>query len=81
AIESLVWVNVTSSVVHANGDRAQYLDHTFKCRYVGGVAHVADDESEDVGWFPVNDMPEMTPVLTERIVTALHHRGGVRLRD
>src|SRR3954466_11837664 len=25
-LETLVWVNVTSPVVHANGDLAQYLD-------------------------------------------------------
>ena len=79
AVESLVWVNVTHPVVHANGDRAQYLDHTFKCRYLGGEAHVADDESEAVGWFPVSDLPNMTPVMMERIVTALHHKGQVRL--
>lgn len=81
AVESLVWVNVTRPVVHANGDHAQYLDHTFKCRYVGGEAHVADDESEAVGWFPVTNLPEMTPALTERIVTALHHEGTVRLTN
>lgn len=81
AVESLVWVNVTRPVVHANGDHAQYLDHTFKCRYVGGEAHVADDESEAVGWFPVTNLPEMTPALTERIVTALHHEGTARLTN
>ena len=39
-------------VVHANGDRASYLDLTFACTYVSGEAHVADDESSDVRWFP-----------------------------
>jgi 8-oxo-dGTP pyrophosphatase MutT (NUDIX family) len=81
AVESLVWVNVTRPVVHANGDHAQYLDHTFKCRYVGGEAHVADDESEAVGWFPVTNLPAMTPEVTERIITALHHEGTARLTD
>jgi ADP-ribose pyrophosphatase YjhB (NUDIX family) len=79
AVESLVWVNVTHPVVHANGDHAQYLDHTFKCRYLGGEAHVADDEAEAVGWFPVSDLPSMTRALTERISTALHHEGAARL--
>ena len=40
------------AVVHANGDRASYLDLTFACTYVSGEAHVADDESVDVRWFP-----------------------------
>ncbi len=63
------------------GTTLQYLDHTFKCRYVGGEAHVADDESEAVGWFPITNLPEMTPALTERIVTALHHEATTRLID
>ena len=81
AVESLVWVNVTDPVIHANGDHAQYLDHTFKCRYVGGEAHVSEDESEAVGWFPVTNLPEMTRALNKRIVTALHHAGTTRLSD
>ncbi|GEP34050.1 putative MutT/NUDIX-family protein [Nocardioides szechwanensis] len=78
-VEALVWVNVTSERTHVNGDRAQYLDHTFRCRYVSGTAHVADDESSEVRWCPVGDLPEMEPVLAERIHTAVRHRGGVRL--
>lgn len=78
-VDALVWVNVTEPKVHANGDLAQYLDHTFRCRYLGGVAHVADDESSDVGWFPVDRLPAMSTVLEERIRTALTHTGQVRL--
>lgn len=76
AVDALVWVNVTSPTVHVNGDRAQYLDHTFRCRYVDGVAHVADDESSDVGWFPVDDLPAMAPVFVERIRRAVRHVGS-----
>lgn len=45
-------------VVYPNGDRAQYLDVTFLCRVVGGEAHVADDESTQVGWFAPDALPE-----------------------
>jgi 8-oxo-dGTP pyrophosphatase MutT (NUDIX family) len=45
-------------VVYPNGDRAQYLDLTFACRLVSGVARVADDESTDVGWFSPDALPE-----------------------
>jgi ADP-ribose pyrophosphatase YjhB (NUDIX family) len=78
-IEALVWVNVTGPLVHVNGDRAQYLDHTFRCRYLGGVAHVADDESSEVGWFPVGRLPEMETVFEDRILAAVGHAGPVRL--
>lgn len=72
---------MTRPVVHANGDHAQYLAHTFRCRYLGGEAHVADDESLEVRWCPVDTLPEKTSVLTERIFTALHHEGPVRLTE
>lgn len=76
AVEALAWVNVTEPTVHANGDHAQYLDHTFRCRYLGGVAHVADDESSEVGWFPVDDLPVMAAVFEERIRRAVQHVGS-----
>jgi 8-oxo-dGTP pyrophosphatase MutT (NUDIX family) len=79
-VESLVWVNVTGERVYPNGDRAQYLDHTFRCRYVEGVAHVADDESSQVGWFPIDELPDMHEAHQERILTARDHTGPTRLR-
>lgn len=79
AVEELAWVNVSAPTVHANGDHAQYLDHTFRCRYVSGDAQVGDDESTAVAWFPVDDLPEMGAVLRERIMTSVHHRGSSRL--
>jgi 8-oxo-dGTP pyrophosphatase MutT (NUDIX family) len=79
AIEELVWVNVTEPTIHVNGDHAQYLDHTFRCRYLEGEPYPADDESSDVAWFPLSDLPTMKPSLRDRIVTAVQHTGPVRL--
>ena len=45
-------------VTYPNGDVAQYLSLTFWCRYVDGVARVADDESTAVGWFALHALPE-----------------------
>ena len=78
-VEALVWVNVTDPVVHANGDHAQYLDHTFRCRYLGGEAAVGDDESTAVGWFEVDALPAMAPVLHERIRRAVEHSGMTQI--
>ncbi|MDQ3615678.1 MAG: NUDIX domain-containing protein [Actinomycetota bacterium] len=77
-VERLAWVNAGPPVVHVNGDRARYLDHCFTCRYVEGRAHVADDESVDVGWFGSDDLPEMGPIFAERIACALE--AGSRTR-
>jgi 8-oxo-dGTP pyrophosphatase MutT (NUDIX family) len=78
-VEELVWVNVTEPRVHVNGDHAQYLDHTFRCRYLEGTPYPADDESVEVRWFRADDLPPMKSSLRERIVTAIEHDGPVRL--
>ena len=70
-VEHLSWVNAGPPVVHVNGDRATYLDHCFSCRYVDGVAHVADDESSDVAWFDRDDLPTMRDIFRSRIEVAL----------
>ena len=77
-VEALASVNVTELVEYDNGDRAQYLDHTFRCRYVEGVAHAADDESSEVGWFHLDGLPVMEVEFVERIRTAVQHEGQVR---
>lgn len=77
-VEALASVNVTELVEYDNGDRAQYLDHTFRCRYVEGVAHAADDESSEVGWFHLDRLPVMAVGFVERIRTAVQHDGQVR---
>jgi ADP-ribose pyrophosphatase YjhB (NUDIX family) len=46
---------------YANGDEAQYMDHSFLCALQpGGNAKpfVGDEESLNVGWFDLDDLPE-----------------------
>ncbi len=78
-VEELVWVNVTETTVHVNGDRAQYLNHTFRCRYLGGTPRAADDESLEADWFRIDSMPSMRPTMLERIMTAAGHTGPTKL--
>lgn len=77
-VEDLVGVGVTDVIVHANGDHAQYLDHTFRCQYIDGLASVSDDESSEVGWFDTGNLPIMDAVLEKRILMALAHTGTIR---
>ncbi|MFI6416080.1 NUDIX hydrolase [Streptomyces sp. NPDC050842] len=58
-------------VVYPNGDTCQYMDVAFRCRAVGGEARVNDDESTEVGWFEVDDLPEMKRFSYLRIEKAL----------
>lgn len=78
-VDLLAWVDVTDVRQYPNGDRTQFVDHTFRCRYVSGKAHVADDESSEVAWFPLDRLPPMDPGHVERIGTAVSHEGPTRL--
>lgn len=77
-VERLVEVTVTEQQEYANGDRAQYLNLTFRCRYVSGVPHVGDDESLDVAWFSVHDLPTLSAEDRARIHVA--HRNEPETR-
>ena len=78
-VDLLAWVDVTGVIEYPNGDRTQYVDHTFRCRYVSGKARVGDDESVEVGWFGLDGLPPMSEGHRERIRTAVAHEGPTRL--
>ncbi|WP_243062127.1 NUDIX domain-containing protein [Humibacter sp. RRB41] len=69
--ERLVWVTVTDPVEYGNGDRAQYLDVVFRCRYVSGEAAVGDDENTDVRWYPLAELPPIAPRFQESVRLAV----------
>ncbi|MFC8273019.1 NUDIX domain-containing protein [Streptomyces sp. NPDC057271] len=58
-------------VVYPNGDRCQFMDVSFRCRAVGGEARVNDEESTEVAWFEVDDLPQMKRFSHFRIEQAL----------
>lgn len=70
-VDRLASTGVHGEIVHANGDRATYLDLTFACTWLSGEAHVADDESSDVRWWPVSGLPPMSDLMLGRIDAAL----------
>ena len=70
-VDRLAWVQALPRTTHVNGDLARYLDHTFSCTYVSGDARVGDDESTEVGWFRVGDLPPLSPSFRDRIACVL----------
>ena len=56
-VERLLTIDTLPPLTYPNGDVCQFVDHAFACRATGGEAHVADDESLEVGWFAVADLP------------------------
>jgi 8-oxo-dGTP pyrophosphatase MutT (NUDIX family) len=78
-VERLVWVSATGVVTHVNGDLGQYLDHTFRCRWVSGDPAPGDDEATEAGWFALDALPEMAQRFLDRIAVAVDNPPDVRL--
>lgn len=66
----LAWVHVTSPIIHANGDHAQYLDHVFRMDWIDGEPFPADDESLRAQWFDLSKLPQMSVEMHRRIESA-----------
>ncbi|MEV7571715.1 NUDIX domain-containing protein [Pseudarthrobacter sp. NPDC089323] len=59
--ERVVSVGAVGPFTYPNGDVCDFLDVVFRCRYVSGTARVNDDESLAVGWFALDELPELMP--------------------
>jgi 8-oxo-dGTP pyrophosphatase MutT (NUDIX family) len=78
---AIVEVESSDAVTYPNGDVSAYLSVLFWLRHTGGVAHVADDESLDMGWFDLDDLPEPLAVSTRKRLAAFarfRRRGDSR---
>lgn len=63
----------------SNGDKCQFLDHTFYCSYVSGEARVNDEESAEVRWVSVDEATQLCGErMIDRIDAALNYQGGTR---
>ncbi|TCN43244.1 ADP-ribose pyrophosphatase YjhB (NUDIX family) [Kribbella orskensis] len=64
AVESeivrLVSIEALPPSSYPNGDQVQFLDFCFRCRPIRGEARVNDDESLEVAWYSLDDLPELT---------------------
>lgn len=78
-IERLIWVNVTRMVTYANGDQTQYINHTFRCRWVAGEPHPADGEASEARFFPLDALPPLVGEHADRVRVALEDQPETRL--
>ncbi|WP_347350520.1 NUDIX domain-containing protein [Intrasporangium sp.] len=78
-VERLVWVSAGEVIRHVNGDRGQYLDHTFRCRWVSGEPRPGDDEATETAWFELGALPPMPRRHVERVACAVADPREVRL--
>ena len=78
----LAQVKADPPMQFGNGDRCQFLDHTFLCRWVSGEAKVNDEESSQVRWVDVSDPAEralLSERMLDRIDAALNYDGHCRV--
>lgn len=69
--ERLVGVEALDLHVLPNGDQVWWLDMTFRCHAVGGLARVNDDESVEVAWFAPGEGPALDARQTRCLELAL----------
>ncbi|GAA2042318.1 NUDIX domain-containing protein [Agromyces tropicus] len=70
-VDRLAWVHQVPRVTYANGDRADYLDLTFRCTWLTGEPFAADGEMTDLGWHHPADLRAVGGEHRRRIETAL----------
>ncbi len=81
-VERLAWVHQIPRIVYGNGDQADYLDLTFRCAWVSGEPYPADGEMTEVGWYGLDELPELDRDMLRRIAHAVaeddpaHFEGG-----
>jgi predicted RNase H-like nuclease/ADP-ribose pyrophosphatase YjhB (NUDIX family) len=78
SVDRLASTSVMPEVVYDNGDRAAYLDLTFACTWLSGEAYVADDESTDVRWWPLDALPPLSASMAQRVAAALSDEREAR---
>lgn len=75
-IESLVAVHSKDAIEFPNGDKCQFMDLVFRGHAVSGEAVVGDDESLAVGWFALDELPDLEAAHQTRLQWALNFNGA-----
>jgi 8-oxo-dGTP pyrophosphatase MutT (NUDIX family) len=78
--ERITGVYTHADVVHLNGDRACYVVTAFRCSLIDGEPKVNDDESLDVAWFTLDDVPVLSPVYRQQLDDALREDPAAAFR-
>jgi 8-oxo-dGTP pyrophosphatase MutT (NUDIX family) len=71
----LASIGVSDPMVYENGDRAQYLDFTFRCHYVSGTPEPVDGEASEVAWFERDALPVLGRQFVDRVRHGLQADG------
>ncbi|SDB86454.1 ADP-ribose pyrophosphatase YjhB, NUDIX family [Raineyella antarctica] len=78
-VERLAWVTITDVIEYENGDRTQYIDHIFRCQWLGGEPRPDHEETTEARFFPVDALPPMAEKYADRVRVVLEDRPETRL--
>jgi ADP-ribose pyrophosphatase YjhB (NUDIX family) len=78
--ERLALVQTLPPMTYENGDRAQYMDLVFACRWVSGDPFPADGENTEAFWAPVSSLPAMSEDMQRRVEAGLSDEVATRFR-
>ncbi|KIQ07899.1 NUDIX hydrolase [Curtobacterium flaccumfaciens] len=78
--ERLAWVQVLPEMTYPNGDRSQYLDLVFACRYVCGTPNPADGENTEAFWARLDALPDMSENMRARVEAGLADEREARFQ-
>jgi 8-oxo-dGTP pyrophosphatase MutT (NUDIX family) len=73
--ERLASVRALPEMAYPNGDRAVYLDLTFRFRWLSGEPGPGDGENTESRWFRLDDLPPMQPEMRRRLDAGLVEHG------
>ncbi|MDN3477542.1 NUDIX domain-containing protein [Curtobacterium sp. APC 4022] len=76
--ERLAWVQTLEPMTYPNGDRAQYMDLVFACRWVSGDPYPADGENTEAFWAPITSLPDMPENMRRRVDAVLADEVAAR---
>ncbi len=69
-VERLSWLTVTEVVTYDNGDRTQYIDHVFRCRWLAGEPEPGDEEASEAAFFALDALPDLASRHADAITLA-----------
>lgn len=69
--ERLALLSTDPPITYPNGDQCQFVAMTFRCAFLGGVAGVGDEESTDVRWFHLAELPVLDAQQRRRLSCGL----------
>ena len=67
----LTGVYMGQPVTYRNGDQIEYVAITFLCRVIGGTLKIGDDESLELKYFALDELPPLRPDAALRIRHAM----------